>query len=606
MAEAFKTTPVAAGVWHIEDAQGGITYLVAGAERALLIDTGWGEGDPSSGVSGRSLATHITTLTSLPLLVVNTHGHRDHISGNSQFPEVHIHTNDLPLAQESGARLIPIHDGYVFDLGGRALRVIGVPGHSPGSIGLLDEQARILFSGDTPRPGPLWLHVPTALNVRAARASLARLRRFVAPSDLLAPSHGRPAPIGSILDDLIACADKVLSGELIGRPEESRFGPCLLAEWGSAAILYLEDRVHLNLAGLFGPRMVSPEVHADRRVTFRLKAPKAERVLLASTPVLNALGSADNALAFQEVDEEGIWSLTVGPLPPDIYDYLYMVDGVALADPNNHAVQTGLMPPHSLLIVPSEKGDATHEARDVPHGTLHHHWYTSQTVGDVRDVYVYTPPHYEDSPERTYPVLYLLHGGGDDAGGWSTVGCANTIVDNLLAEGRIEPMIVVMPLGQAVSRVASWEERMVRNTSLFEQDMFADVMPLVESTYRIRAARDHRAMAGLSMGGGQTDQIGLAHLDAFSYIGILSAGGQGFAERHADLLADPEGTNAKLNLLFLGCGTLDLLAAEGMQALSALLTEKGIRHQYWTLDGTAHTWVVWRAALGVLLPLLFK
>jgi enterochelin esterase-like enzyme len=113
-------------------------------------------------------------------------------------------------------------------------------------------------------------------------------------------------------------------------------------------------------------------------------------------------------------------------------------------------------------------------------------------------------------------------------------------------------------------------------------------------------------MAGLSMGGGQTDHIGLGHLDAFSYIGILSAGGQGFAERHADLLADPEATNGRLNLLFLGCGTLDLLASEGMEALSALLSEKGIRHLYWTLDCAAHTWVVWRAALEVFLPLLFK
>jgi enterochelin esterase-like enzyme/glyoxylase-like metal-dependent hydrolase (beta-lactamase superfamily II) len=597
MSEGFTTTVVASGVWRIEDSRGGVMYLVAGEERALLIDTGWGEGD---------LSACVAALTPLPLLVVNTHGHPDHIAGNAQFPEVHIHTNDLPLAQESGARLIPIHDGYVFDLGHRAIRVIGVPGHSPGSICLLDERARILYSGDTPRPGPLWLHVPHALNVQAMRTTLKRLRTFADRFDLLAPSHGQPGPVGSILDDLVECATRIVSGKLVGQPQESRFGPCLLAGYGSAAIFYLEDRVHLDWSRFFSQRIVSPEVHADRTVTFRLQAPKAERVLLNSGPVLNALGSADNTLAFQEVDDEGIWSLTIGPLPPDIYDYLYQVDGTSLADPNNHAVQTGLQPPHSLLIVPSDDGDATHEAQDVPHGTVHHHFYASRTLGDVRDVYVYTPPGYETSPDRAYPVLYLLHGGGDDAGGWSTVGRANLIVDNLLAKGKVVPMIVVMPLGQAVPRTASMEDRRFKNTALFEQDLFTDVMPLVESTYRIEADRAHRAMAGLSMGGGQTAHIGLSHLDTFGAIGILSAGGQGFEERHADLLADPEAANDKLDLLFLGCGTLDPLAVEGMESLSALLTQKGIAHRFWTLPGAAHTWVVWRAALSVFLPLLWK
>jgi enterochelin esterase-like enzyme len=348
-------------------------------------------------------------------------------------------------------------------------------------------------------------------------------------------------------------------------------------------------------------------VHADRTVTFRVQAPHAKTVLLASGPVMNALGSADNALAFRGKDEDGVWSLTLGPLPPDIYDYIYVIDGVPFADSNNAAVQTGIMAPRSLLIVPAEEGPGYYEARDVPHGALHCHYYASKALGDVRDVYVYTPPGYETSPGRRYPVLYLLHGGGDDAGGWSSVGRAHLIADNLLAEGKAEPMIIVMPFGQAVPITADWEERRQRNTSLFEQDLFTDIMPLVESTYRVQADRDHRAMAGLSMGGGQTDEIALQHLDTFSYVGILSAGMTRFEERHAELLADPAAANEQLNLLFLGCGTLDPLAVEGMERGHKLLTDKGVEHVYWALEGAGHTWVVWRAALyDAFLTLLWR
>ena len=598
MTKDFVVQPVADGVWHIEDSRGGVMYLVAGTERALLIDTGWGEG---------ALPALVATLTSLPLLVVNTHGHRDHTSGNGQFERVYIHTNDLPLAQASDARLTAIYDGYHFDLGGRTLRVIGVPGHSPGSICLLDREARILFSGDSPRPGPIWMHLETSLSVEDFYLSLARLQTFADDFDIIAPAHGKPETKGALLDDLLNCAGKIVSGELVGTPQETRFGEGMLAEYGSAAIMYQAERVHRWRPWMRGERIVSPEVHADRTVTFRVKAPGAESVVLSSTPVMNALGSADHGLAFQDKDVDGVWSLTLGPLLPDIYDYAFQIDGVAFADNNNHAVQTGLTPPRSLLIVPPDDGPNYHEARDVPHGTLHHHYYTSQTLGDVRDVFVYTPPGYDANPGAAYPVLYLLHGGGDDASGWSAMGRAHWMMDNLLAEGKAEPMIIVMPLGQAVPRTASWDEIREKNTPLFEQDLFTDVMPLVESAYRIQADREHRAMAGLSMGGGQTDHIGLAHLETFSYIGILSAGLGDFETRHANLLADPAAANARLNLLFLGTGTLDAFASEGTRKLHTLLTEKGIDHIYWTLDGLDHTWVVWRAALYYeFLPLLWR
>lgn len=598
MSSEFTTQVVAEGVWYIEDGQGGVMYLVAGQERALLIDTGWGGGD---------LPAHIKTLTALPVVVVNTHGHRDHISGNAQFPEVYIHTNDLPLVEDPGTRLIPIYDGYVFDLGGREIRVIGVPGHSPGSICLLDKSARILFSGDSPRPGPIWLHLETSRTVHEFARSLSRLRTFAGDFDVIAPSHGKPQPVGALLDDLATCADRILSGEVVGTPQETRFGECLLGEYGSAAIQYRADRVQWSIASLFGARIPSPEVHPDRTVTFRVKAPNAERVLLNSGPLLNALGSADMALAFSEKSTDGLWSLTVGPLPPDIYDYIYIIDGTAFADSNNSAMQTGTQSARSLLTVPAEDGPNYYEARDVPHGVLHRHSYMSRTLGEVRDLVVYTPPNYGVNPDQTYPVLYLLHGGGDDAGGWSAVGRAHWIMDNLLAQGKAKPMIIAMPFGQAVPRSASFEDLRTKNTPLFERDFFTDIMPLVESTYRIQADRGHRAMAGLSMGGGQTDQIGLNRLDLFSHIGIFSAGRGDFAERHPALAADPAVTNERLVLLFLGCGTLDALATEGMGKTHEQLTELGIEHVYWTLEGAGHTWVVWRSVLyHEFLPLLWQ
>lgn len=595
MTNEFKTQVIADGVWHIEDSRGGVMYLVAGQERALLIDTGWGTGD---------LPRLVATLTPLPVLVVNTHGHRDHTSGNGQFPQVYIHTRDLSLAQESGARLVAIYDGYRFDLGGRDIRVIGVPGHTPGSIGLLDRQARILFSGDSPRPGPIWLHLETSLTVQEFYHGLLRLRAFAGEFDVIAPSHGKPAPAGAWLDDLVACAEKILSGELAGQPQETRLGEGLLAEWGSAGIVYKADKVHFSWMPRRG--IVSPEVHADRTVTFRVQTPHAERVLLNSAPLMNALGSADTDVAFDGQDDAGLWSLTIGPLPPDIYDYVFVIDGVPLVDSSNPAVQTGTMSPRSLFTVPTDGRPGYYEAQDVPHGAVHHHYYTSKTLGQVRDLYVYTPPDYDADPGRKYPVLYLLHGGGDDAVGWTAVGRAHLIMDNLLAEGKALPTIIVMPFGQAVSRMASWED-LQKNTPLFEQDLLTDIMPLVETSYRIQADCEHRAMAGLSMGGGQTDHIGLGHLDLFSTIGILSAGRGDFAEHHPDLVADPEATNARLNLLFLGCGTLDPLATEGMDQMHALLTEKGIRHVYWRLEGAAHTWVVWRLALyQEFLPRLWR
>jgi enterochelin esterase family protein len=598
MTEAFTSKVIADSAWQIQDSRGAVMYLVGGQKRALLIDTGWGEGD---------LAAYVATLTDLPLVVVNTHGHRDHSSGNGQFDEVYTHTADVPLTVESSARLVPIYDGYTFDLGGREIRVIGVAGHSPGSICLLDAGARILYSGDTPRPGPVWLHLPTSLSVQEFRISLSRLAAFASEYDVIAPSHGEPMPSGTIVEDLLACASGLLSGELEGKPQETRFGEALLAEAGSAGILYHANKVVWDRDARFRNRMVSPEVHADRRVTFRVKAPNAKSVLLQSPPIMNALGSADGVVGFHEVDDDGVWTLTLGPLAPDIYDYVYIIDGVPTIDSNCPGVQAGTTSPRSLMTVPTGGEPGYYEARDLPHGTLHRNFYYSQALGSVRDVYVYTPPGYAENPDQQYPVLYLLHGGGDDARGWTLVGQAHAIMDNLLAERKAQPMVIVMPNGQAVPRSEPWNVLRTQNTPLFEKDLLGDLMPLVESTYRVQADREHRAMAGLSMGGGQTNAIGLNHLDLFSQIAILSSGRFDFAADHPDLVSDPEAANAKLGFFFLGCGTYDPLAIEGMERTHALLTEKGIEHTYRTIEGAAHTWVVWRSFLyHELLPRLWR
>ncbi|MBN1875827.1 MAG: MBL fold metallo-hydrolase [Anaerolineae bacterium] len=602
MTESFSTQVVAEGVRYIQDARGAVMYLVTGNERALLIDTGWGVGD---------LPAYIKTLTDLPLLVVNTHGHPDHASGNAQFPVVYIHTKDIPVLLERlpalETKLIPIYDGYCFDLGGRTLRVIAVPGHTPGSICLLDRQSRILFAGDSPRSGPVWLHMPVSLTVADLYRSMQRLQDFMADFDTLAPAHSEPLPAQPLLDDLVLCARQILAGEITGKPQETRHGDGLLAEYGSTGILYLPDKVFPGSR----ERIVSPEIHPDHTVTFRVKAPNAQYVYLNSTPLMNVLGSADSEMAFQDKDAEGVWSLTVGPLPPEIYDYGFVIDGVSFADGNNDFVQTGFMPPRSLLIVPvegtSQAGGNYYEAWDVPHGTVHAHTYMSKTLGYVREVYVYTPPAYETDMDNTYPVLYLLHGMGDDASGWTAMGRVHWMLDNLLSQGQAKPMIIVMPLGHALPRDVPWEERWQKNTALFEQDLLMDVIPLIETTYRVQADREHRALAGLSMGGLQTNVIGLNHLDIFSHIGILSANLDEFAKAHADLLADPAATNVQLPLLFLGTGTLDTWANESMATVHQLLEEKQINHVYWTLPGAAHTWIVWRKALyDALLPRLWR
>jgi enterochelin esterase-like enzyme len=344
--------------------------------------------------------------------------------------------------------------------------------------------------------------------------------------------------------------------------------------------------------------VVSPEVHADRRVTFRLKAPKASEVTLTG----DWLGSAPApALA---KDAAGVWSVTLGPFEPSIYIYSFTVDGMAIADPVNPRMKLRASTSASLLEV-KETPPAFWEARDVPHGAVEINWGKSNAInGETRAVWIYTPPEYAKNTRR-YPVLYLLHGSNDTAAGWTMAGSANFVIDNLLAARKITPMIVVMPFGHATPFGVPPGPGQKSNDLLFEEYLLEDVMPLVEAKYRVAAGRQNRAIAGLSMGGGQSLRIGLGHLDLFSAVASFSgAVPADFEQRFAAVLGDAKGTNAKLKALWFGCGRQDSLFVRS-EKLDELLTKRGIAHTFRATDGV-HNFTIWRKHLAEYLPLLFQ
>lgn len=246
------------------------------------------------------------------------------------------------------------------------------------------------------------------------------------------------------------------------------------------------------------PPLISPEVQADKRVTFRFRAPNAKGVSVAR--------EGAHALPMQK-DDQGVWSVTTDPLEPDFYGYTFTADGVSLLDPSNPLIKPNLLQSQSEVHVPGPPTLAW-EINDVPHGTIHHHFYRSGVVGDDRDFYVYTPPGYNPKAKQRYPVLYLLHGYSDDASGWTAVGRAHVILDNLIAQGKAKPMLIVMPLGYGAPEILSPSSGTFHDASLVERNMdrfrealLTEVIPQVEKTYMVLPNRKSRAIAGLSMGG---------------------------------------------------------------------------------------------------------
>jgi enterochelin esterase-like enzyme len=342
----------------------------------------------------------------------------------------------------------------------------------------------------------------------------------------------------------------------------------------------------------------SPEVHPDRTATFRFVDPNAKEVSLlreGTTPVP------------MTKDDTGVWSVTIGPLEPDYYGYAFIADGVALTDPSNPLMKTNMVWQSNMVHVPSP--DAPWDVADVPHGTVHHEFYKSNVVGDQRDYYVYTPAGYGSGRKR-FPVLYLLHGFSDDASGWTAVGRANVILDNLIAQGKVKPMIVVMPLGYGAPEIVKAgiagfnnNELRERNFNKFREALLTEVMPQVEQKYRVLKKRDDRAIAGLSMGGAESLLTGLNNLDKFAYIGAFSAGGlQADYPQAFPNLSDKD--NGRIKLLWMGCGTEDGLITPNRK-LSAWLKSKDITHTWIETPGS-HTWMVWRRYLVQLTPLLFR
>lgn len=344
--------------------------------------------------------------------------------------------------------------------------------------------------------------------------------------------------------------------------------------------------------------LVSPEVRPDRTVTFRLRAPKASEATVTGEWMLDF---PSNKTALTK-DGDGVWSVTVGPLVPNIYLYSFTVDGMTIGDPINPTVKLRARTSASLVLVP---GGEAWEFRDVPHGVVNTIWHKSAVLdGAMRQVFVYTPPGYGKSGSTRYPVLYLLHGSQDVAAGWTWTGAANLILDNLIAEKKAVPMIVVMTNGHAVP-YGTPAPPGKNNSDLFEQYLLKEVEPMVEANYRVAAGRINRAIAGLSMGGGQTIQIGLGHLDRYAWLGVFSSGSaQGFETRYKALLDDPKTTNERLKLLFIGVGKTDPGYARVKQ-FSEMLTAHKIQNVYWETEG-AHVWPVWRRCLVETATRLFR
>jgi len=341
-----------------------------------------------------------------------------------------------------------------------------------------------------------------------------------------------------------------------------------------------------------------PQVHPDRRVTFQWKAPAAQKVQVMPGGGNNGLGKGPFEMTRSA---EGVWSATIGPVQPGFHYYWFLADGVAVNDPNSETY-FGWARPTSGIDVPDERLDF-YEPKDVPHGDVRMHWYRSKVTGQMRRAFVYAPPGYDANPRTRYPVLYLQHGSGESERGWVAQGRMNFVLDNLLAAGKAKPMIVVMELGYAQRP----GETGGRGNEAFGDVMMQDLIPEIDKSFRTLTDRTQRAIAGLSMGGGQAMQIGLANLDRFASIGSFSgAGARNFdvQSSYGGVFKDAAAFNKRVKLFWVGCGREDALFA-GSSALHTALDKGGVRHT-WSEGPGLHDWQVWRKHLHEFAPLLFR
>ncbi len=335
----------------------------------------------------------------------------------------------------------------------------------------------------------------------------------------------------------------------------------------------------------------SPQVLEDHRVTFRFEDATADSVKVKGI---------ERTLVEMKRSRKGVWSATVGPLDPGVYNYSFMVDGQQMLDPSNPAVLPEKNPDTSTLEITSNQ-PLFYQWRDVPHGTIHLHSYFSKSLKRLRRLRVYTPPGYEQETGRRYPVLYLFHGTGDTEATWTEFGHAHLILDNLIAAGKAVPMLLVMPDGHADLQEEEGDHK--ANFIKFEKDMLGSVVPLVDTTYRTLASPVGRAINGLSMGGMQSLEIGINHPEMFAYVGGMSA----YVPWPEDLIAKGlknKSLNDEVKLLWLSIGKDDFLLKDA-EEFHHLLQQHDI-HLQWKLTEGSHEWPVWRGYLRDFAPLVFR
>lgn len=349
-----------------------------------------------------------------------------------------------------------------------------------------------------------------------------------------------------------------------------------------------------------------PRITPDLRVIFRVNAPQAQKVQID-------LGKMYD----MERDAQGLWSVTTEPQVPGFHYYNLVVDGVSVADPASDSF-FGVSRMSSGIEIP-EKGVDFYSVKNVPHGQVSSKWYFSKATNDWRKFYIYLPPGYDTNLDKKYPVLYLQHGGGEDETGWVKQGNVDIILDNLIAEGKAVEMLVVMENSNAVKPGETGRMNMggapgsnqwMAGPSAFKEVLISDLIPFVDQTFRTLTDRDHRAMAGLSMGGFLTVNTVFEHPEMFGYLGAFSGGMRlapenDLKKEYNGALSDPAAFNKKYKVFFQSIGT-----AEGpwpkVRQTNEILDKAGIRNVYFESPGTAHEWLTWRRSLNAFAPLLFK
>ena len=383
---------------------------------------------------------------------------------------------------------------------------------------------------------------------------------------------------------------------------------------GLSMLLFAAFTVSGQQALWGGPDIVSPEIHDDNSVTFRYKAPMAKEVRLYGDWMPWEGWTPGSQLL--TLGGDTIWSYTTPPLHSDLFSYWFVVDGLRTTDPNNVYLIRDVSSVFNVFIVGGGYGDL-YKVNKVPHGTVARRWYDSPGLEKTRRVTIYTPPGYENSG-RQYPVLYLLHGMGGDEEAWIALGRTSQILDNLIAQGKAQPMLVVMTNGNAAQEAAPGESSlgfhkptmMLPNTmdGAFEAS-FKDVIQFVESNYRVRAEKSHRAIAGLSMGGFHSLHISRYYPNTFDYVGLFSAaimpreGTQSVVYENLDETLKRQRDNG-YKLYWIGMGKTDFLYRAGVeyrQRLDAI----NMPYTYVETEG-GHTWSNWRQYLSDFAPLLFK